>query len=102
MWVSEKNGQPSARLITMKLLKEEFALGNYSMPRYFQNMPVVGKPVRANAENVSELRAIEDDIHAHVVDALSAGKKDEDMNARVSSLLCSVLPCWWTPAPGAP
>ena len=41
------------------------------MPRYFQNMPVVGKPVRANAENVAELRAIEDDIHAHIVDALS-------------------------------
>ena len=57
-------------------------MGNYSMPRYFQNMPVVGKPVRANAENVAELRAIEDDIHAHIVDALSAGKADEDMNAK--------------------
>ena len=34
-------------------------MGNYSMPRYFQNMPVVGKPVRANAENVAELKAIE-------------------------------------------
>ena len=36
-------------------------MGNYSMPRYFQNMPVVGKPVKANAENATELRAIEDD-----------------------------------------
>ena len=54
----------------------------YSMPSYFQNMPVVGKPVRANAENVAELRAIEDDIHAHVVDVLSAGKADEDLNAK--------------------
>lgn len=52
------------------------------MPKYFQNMPVVGKPVKANAENVTELRAIEDDIHAHIVDALSAGKADEDMNAK--------------------
>ena len=52
------------------------------MPRYFQNMPVVGKPVKANKENVDELRAIEDDIHAHIVDALSAGKADEDMNAK--------------------
>ena len=52
------------------------------MPRYFQNMPVVGKPVKVNAENVAELRAIEDDIHAHIVDALSAGKADEDMNAK--------------------
>ena len=57
-------------------------MGNYSMPRYFQNMPVVGKPVRPNAENVAELRAIEDDIHAHIVDALSAGKPDEARAAR--------------------
>ena len=57
-------------------------MGNYSMPRYFQNMPVVGKAVKANAENVNELRAIEDDIHAHIVDALSSGKADEDMNAK--------------------
>ena len=52
------------------------------MPKYFQNMPVVGKAVKANAENVNELRAIEDDIHAHIVDALSSGKADEDMNAK--------------------
>ena len=44
------------------------------MPRYFQTMPVVGKPVRKNEENVTELREIEDDIHAHFVSALSAGK----------------------------
>ena len=57
-------------------------MGNYSMPRYFQNMPVVGKPVKANAENATELRAIEDDIHAHVVKALESGKPDEAMNAK--------------------
>ena len=57
-------------------------MGNYSMPRYFQNMPVVGKPVRANAENVAELKAIEEDIHNHIVDALEAGKADADMNAK--------------------
>ena len=57
-------------------------MGNYSMPRYFQNMPTVGKPVRANAENVAELRAIEDDIHAHVVEGLNNGKADADMNAK--------------------
>ena len=57
-------------------------MGNYSMPRYFQNMPVVGKPVRANAENVAELKAIEEDIHNHIVDALEAGKPDADMNAK--------------------
>lgn len=52
------------------------------MPRYFQNMPTVGKAVRANPENVAELKAIEADIHDKIVAALSAGKKDEDMNAK--------------------
>ena len=52
------------------------------MPRYFQNMPVVGKAVRPNPENVEELKAIEDDIHAHIVDGLQNGKADEDMNKK--------------------
>ena len=52
------------------------------MPRYFQNMPTVGKAVRPNPENVAELKAIEEDIHAKIVAALAAGKKDEDMNAK--------------------
>ena len=52
------------------------------MPRYFQNMPTVGKAVRPNPENVEELRVIEDDIHAHIVSALSAGKKDEELNQK--------------------
>ena len=69
-------------------------MGNYSMPRYFQNMPVVGKPVRANAENVAELKAIEEEIHAQIVKGLE--------NGRASSPPCSGCPCWWTPAPGAP
>ena len=38
-------------------------------------MPVVGKPVKANAEHATELRA-------HVVKALEAGKPDEAMNAK--------------------
>lgn len=57
-------------------------MGNYSMPRYFQNMPTVGKAVRPNPENVAELKAIEEDIHTKIVAALAAGKKDEDMNAK--------------------
>lgn len=52
------------------------------MPRYFQNMPVVGKPVRANAENVAELKAIEEEIHAQIVKGLENGKADADMNAK--------------------
>lgn len=54
----------------------------YSMPRYFQNMPVIGKPARANAENAAELRAVEAEIHEKVVAALSNGKPDEDINAK--------------------
>ena len=51
------------------------------MPRYFQNMPVVGnKAVRANAENVAELKAIEEGIHAEVVKSLENGKADKDLN----------------------
>lgn len=57
-------------------------MGNYSMPRYFQNMPTVGKAVRPNPENVAELKAVEEDIHAKIVATLAAGKKDEDMNAK--------------------
>ena len=53
-------------------------MGNYSMPRYFQNMPVVGKPVRANAENVAELKAIEEEIHAQIVKGLENGKADKN------------------------
>ena len=45
-------------------------MGNYSMPRYFQNMPTVGKAVRPNPENVAELKAIEEDIHAKIVACL--------------------------------
>ena len=45
-------------------------------------MPTVGKAVRPNPENVAELKAIEEDIHAKIVAALAAGKKDEDMNAK--------------------
>lgn len=57
-------------------------MSGYSMPCYFQNMPTVGKPVRANGENAAELRQVEEEIHAKIVDALSAGKSDEDINAK--------------------
>ena len=57
-------------------------MGNYSMPRYFQNMPVVGKAARLNPENVAELRAIEDNIHAEIVKGLENGTPDEAINAK--------------------
>lgn len=73
------------------------------MPRYFQNMPVVGKPRSApTAENVAELKAIEEEIHAQIVKGLENGKADADMNAKGTSPPCSGVPAGGTPAPGAP
>ena len=38
-------------------------MGLYSMPRYFQNMPELGKELRSeNAENTAELKAVEQEI----------------------------------------
>ena len=62
-------------------------MGNFSMPRYFQNMPVVGKAARANAENVAELLAIEENIHAEIVKGLENGTPDEKLNEK-----CYILP----------
>lgn len=42
-------------------------MGNYSMPGYFQTMPVApGKAFRPSPENVAELKAIEADVHAKI------------------------------------
>ena len=57
-------------------------MGNYSMPGYFQNMPVVTKPLRPNPENEAELKQIETEIEKLAADALAAGKSDADMNAK--------------------
>lgn len=54
----------------------------YSMPRYFQNLPSLAKPVKENGENKAELLKMEESLHTRVVEVLSAGKSDEDMNAK--------------------
>ena len=42
-------------------------MNNYSMPKYFQNMPVIGKPVmNVNAENEAEIKAREAELAAKV------------------------------------
>ena len=49
-------------------------MGYFSMPKYFQDMPVVGKPlVNANAENEAELKEIEKNIHDKVEEILAKG-----------------------------
>ncbi len=58
-------------------------MGNYSMPRYFQNMPVLNTPdARPNAENEQELKEIERAIHEQAEKMLSAGTDDEKIHAK--------------------
>ncbi len=53
----------------------------YSMPCYFQNMPVVGAPLRAvNAENEAELKKIEEHIANLIAEVESSGRSDESLN----------------------
>ena len=53
----------------------------YSMPTYFQNMPVIGAPVAApNDENASELKTIEQDIQSEIAAIQASGRSDESLN----------------------
>lgn len=56
----------------------------YSMPGYFQNMPVIGKElVNPNPENEESLKAVEKDIHDSIEKALAAGiTSEEKLNER--------------------
>ena len=58
-------------------------MGNYSMPTYFQNMPVLNAPAyKPNPENVAELKGIEDGIHKQAEKMLSAGVPDDKIHAK--------------------
>ena len=59
-------------------------MGYYSMPKYFQNMPTVGKAlVNPNAENETEIKEIEKQIHDKVTEILAAGiTTEEKLNER--------------------
>ena len=49
-------------------------MGYFSMPKYFQEMPTVGKElVNVNDENAKEIKAVEADIHESIEKALAAG-----------------------------
>lgn len=57
-------------------------MGNYSMPKYFQNLPQVGKVLKKdNPENVAELKKVEEEIHELTKAAEAAGRSDESLNA---------------------
>ncbi|MCR1899578.1 glutaconyl-CoA decarboxylase subunit alpha [Irregularibacter muris] len=54
----------------------------YSMPSYFQNMPIVGTPLKsANAENKAEIKEIEKQMDTLTAEAVAAGRSDESLNA---------------------
>lgn len=56
-------------------------MSNYSMPGYFQQMPVVGENLyMPDPENEEKLKAIEDEIADIRSAALAAGRSDESLN----------------------
>ena len=53
----------------------------YSMPSYFQTMPMVGATVSApNADNEAELKKVEEAIQKEIADILASGRDDESLN----------------------
>ena len=60
-------------------------MGYFSMPKYFQEMPTVGKElVNVNDENAKEIKAVEADIHESIEKALAAGIRREVKRARTA------------------
>ena len=59
-------------------------MGFYSMPKYFQEMPTIGKPLVApKQENADALKEIEKDIHAKIEEILAKGiTTEEKLNER--------------------
>lgn len=58
-------------------------MSNFSMPKYFQNMPVVGKPISAIDEaNENEIREVEEAIAQEIEAMQQAGTPDESINDR--------------------
>ena len=56
-------------------------MSEYSMPSYFQNMPVIGKDLSAfHEDNAAEIQAVEQEIHEIREAALEAGKSTEALN----------------------
>ena len=56
-------------------------MSEYSMPSYFQSMPVIGKDLSAfHEDNAAEIQAVEQEIHEISEAALEAGKSTEALN----------------------
>lgn len=55
----------------------------YPMPRYFQNMPKIGRSLNSvDAENEAELKKIEQNIFAEIKRSTESGTPDEKMHKR--------------------
>ncbi len=55
----------------------------YPMPRYFQNMPQIGKALNSSLEdNATEMKQIEADIAAEIERSTNAGTPDEKLHKR--------------------
>jgi glutaconyl-CoA decarboxylase len=58
-------------------------MGNYSMPGYFQSMPVLkGSHIAPSADNAAELKKIEEELHAKASEMLAAGISDEKIHQK--------------------
>lgn len=57
-------------------------MAEYSMPSYFQNMPIVGKVIAANDENIQNIKKVEKEIKGITKKVLNAGRPDESLNKR--------------------
>ena len=58
-------------------------MGNYSMPGYFQAMPVIkGRMYRPSPENVQQLKAAEQAVREEAAKLLAAGTPDEQIHAK--------------------
>ena len=56
-------------------------MSEYSMPSYFQTMPVIGKEVsHFSEENAAQIQEVEQVIHEIREAALEAGKSTEALN----------------------
>jgi glutaconyl-CoA decarboxylase len=54
----------------------------YSMPGYFQNMPVIGKALgTVNTENEKDLKKVEEEIRSLIQAAEDVGRSDESLRA---------------------
>ena len=57
-------------------------MSEYSMPRYFQNMPEIGEPTYGpDPENEQQLKATEAEFKELIEKILAAGRSDESLNS---------------------